>query len=260
MLEAVAELARRNLVIFADEIYDKLVLDDDAQISLASVAPDVPIVTFGGLEKLPGAGVAHRLGTKRHAVAEAVRIGARYACVCARTIEQWRHKAARKGCRITCKKVNQAPLASRSHDWWVQFDQASVAFAQGRLLRLPASRHSRGRRCVVMSCSSRSTCWSCTARASGRRQAPSTSASCSCPTSRPDHSLCRHRRLHEGAVQIVSSLNLLLTDFAKRRQPPFLQIGHVHVFCLSASPGPLLGFPAASLSSRPPHNSRSNSL
>ncbi len=52
MLEAVAELARRNnLVIFADEIYDKLVLDDDAQISLASVAPDVPIVTFGGLSK-----------------------------------------------------------------------------------------------------------------------------------------------------------------------------------------------------------------
>jgi alanine-synthesizing transaminase len=52
MLEAVAELARRNnLVIFADEIYDKLVLDDDAQICLASVAPDVPIVTFGGLSK-----------------------------------------------------------------------------------------------------------------------------------------------------------------------------------------------------------------
>jgi alanine-synthesizing transaminase len=52
MLEAVAELARRNnLVIFADEIYDKLILDDDAHISLATVAPDVPIVTFGGLSK-----------------------------------------------------------------------------------------------------------------------------------------------------------------------------------------------------------------
>jgi len=52
MLEAIAELARRNnLVIFADEIYDKLILDDDAHISLASVAPDVPIVTFGGLSK-----------------------------------------------------------------------------------------------------------------------------------------------------------------------------------------------------------------
>lgn len=52
MLEAIAELARRNnLVIFADEIYDKLVLDDDTQISMAAVAPDVPIVTFGGLSK-----------------------------------------------------------------------------------------------------------------------------------------------------------------------------------------------------------------
>lgn len=52
MLEAIAELARRNnLVIFADEIYDKLILDDDPHISLASVAPDVPTVTFGGLSK-----------------------------------------------------------------------------------------------------------------------------------------------------------------------------------------------------------------
>jgi len=52
MLEAIAELARRNnLVIFADEIYDKLILDDDEHISMASVAPDVPVVTFGGLSK-----------------------------------------------------------------------------------------------------------------------------------------------------------------------------------------------------------------
>jgi alanine-synthesizing transaminase len=52
MLEAIAELARRNnLVIFADEIYDKLILDDDPHISLAAIAPDVPIVTFGGLSK-----------------------------------------------------------------------------------------------------------------------------------------------------------------------------------------------------------------
>jgi alanine-synthesizing transaminase len=52
MLERIAELARRhNLVIFADEIYDKLILDDDQHISLAAVAPDVPVVTFGGLSK-----------------------------------------------------------------------------------------------------------------------------------------------------------------------------------------------------------------
>jgi len=52
MLEEIAELARRhNLVVFADEIYDKLMLDDDPHISFASVAPDVPTVTFGGLSK-----------------------------------------------------------------------------------------------------------------------------------------------------------------------------------------------------------------
>ncbi|MBS1853367.1 MAG: aminotransferase class I/II-fold pyridoxal phosphate-dependent enzyme [Acidobacteria bacterium] len=52
MLEQLADIAREhNLVIFADEIYDKLILDDHQHIPLASVAPDVPIVTFGGLSK-----------------------------------------------------------------------------------------------------------------------------------------------------------------------------------------------------------------
>jgi alanine-synthesizing transaminase len=52
MLESLAELARRhNLVIFADEIYDKLILDNDQHISMAAVAPDVPVVTLGGLSK-----------------------------------------------------------------------------------------------------------------------------------------------------------------------------------------------------------------
>ncbi|MFZ0800973.1 MAG: aminotransferase class I/II-fold pyridoxal phosphate-dependent enzyme [Terriglobales bacterium] len=52
MLEEIAELARRhNLVVFADEIYDKLILDDTQHIAFAAVAPDVPCVTFGGLSK-----------------------------------------------------------------------------------------------------------------------------------------------------------------------------------------------------------------
>jgi len=52
MLEEIADLARRhNLVIFADEIYDKLIVDDDPHIAMAEVAPDVPVVTFGGLSK-----------------------------------------------------------------------------------------------------------------------------------------------------------------------------------------------------------------
>src|ERR1700687_2692558 len=49
MLERIAEIARRhNLVVFSDEIYDKLILDYDSQgnetphIAFAAVAPDVP--------------------------------------------------------------------------------------------------------------------------------------------------------------------------------------------------------------------------
>lgn len=52
MLEDIAELARQhNLLIIADEIYDKLILDGGEQISIASVAPDVPVLTIGGLSK-----------------------------------------------------------------------------------------------------------------------------------------------------------------------------------------------------------------
>jgi alanine-synthesizing transaminase len=58
MLEQIAELARRhNLVVFSDEIYDKLILDRDSQgndtphIAFAAVAPDVPCITFGGMSK-----------------------------------------------------------------------------------------------------------------------------------------------------------------------------------------------------------------
>ena len=52
MLERIAELARRhNLIVFADEIYDKLILEDTAHIAFAAVAPDVPCVTFGGMSK-----------------------------------------------------------------------------------------------------------------------------------------------------------------------------------------------------------------
>ena len=52
-LEKVLELARKhNLVILADEIYDKLIYAPDAEhISIATLAQDVPIITFNGLSK-----------------------------------------------------------------------------------------------------------------------------------------------------------------------------------------------------------------
>src|ERR1700733_961545 len=57
MLEQVAEVARRhNLVVFSDEIYDKLILPDSngdvtPHIAFAAVAPEVPCITFGGMSK-----------------------------------------------------------------------------------------------------------------------------------------------------------------------------------------------------------------
>jgi alanine-synthesizing transaminase len=52
ILEQIAELARRhNLLVFSDEIYDKLILDGTQHIAFAAVAPDVACVTFGGMSK-----------------------------------------------------------------------------------------------------------------------------------------------------------------------------------------------------------------
>lgn len=52
ILEKIAELARRHqLIIFSDEIYDRLVMDGEEHISIASLAPDVFCVTFSGLSK-----------------------------------------------------------------------------------------------------------------------------------------------------------------------------------------------------------------
>ena len=51
-LLAICEVARQNgLVILADEIYDRLVMDGLTHYSLAALAPDVPCVTFNGLSK-----------------------------------------------------------------------------------------------------------------------------------------------------------------------------------------------------------------
>jgi len=51
-LRRIIELAvEHNLVIFADEIYDKLLMDGKKHTALASLDHEAPIVTFGGLSK-----------------------------------------------------------------------------------------------------------------------------------------------------------------------------------------------------------------
>ncbi|WP_321346370.1 pyridoxal phosphate-dependent aminotransferase [Halopseudomonas oceani] len=52
VLEQLAQVAREhNLILFADEIYDKILYDGAVHESLASVAPDVLCLTFNGLSK-----------------------------------------------------------------------------------------------------------------------------------------------------------------------------------------------------------------
>lgn len=52
VLEQIVELARENdLILFADEIYDRLVMDGEEHIALASLAPDLLTVSFNGLSK-----------------------------------------------------------------------------------------------------------------------------------------------------------------------------------------------------------------
>lgn len=52
ILEQIVQLARENeLILFADEIYDRLVMDGVEQVALASLAPDLLTVSFNGLSK-----------------------------------------------------------------------------------------------------------------------------------------------------------------------------------------------------------------
>ncbi len=52
ILEQIVQIARENgLILFADEIYDRLVLDGEKHIALASLAPDLLTVSFNGLSK-----------------------------------------------------------------------------------------------------------------------------------------------------------------------------------------------------------------
>lgn len=52
VLEQIVQIAREHeLIIFSDEIYDRLVMDGYEHTSIASLAPDVFCVTFSGLSK-----------------------------------------------------------------------------------------------------------------------------------------------------------------------------------------------------------------
>lgn len=52
VLERIVDVARRHeLILFADEIYDRLVMDGKEHVALASLAPDLLTLCFNGLSK-----------------------------------------------------------------------------------------------------------------------------------------------------------------------------------------------------------------
>lgn len=52
VLERIVELARRHdLIVFADEIYEKIVYDDNQFVAVSTLAEDIPCITFNGLSK-----------------------------------------------------------------------------------------------------------------------------------------------------------------------------------------------------------------
>ena len=52
ILLKIADIAReKHLLVFSDEIYDRLVMDGFKHTSIAALAPDIPIVTLNGLSK-----------------------------------------------------------------------------------------------------------------------------------------------------------------------------------------------------------------
>ena len=146
MLEQVAELARRhNLIVFSDEIYDKLILDGTPHIAFAAVAPDVPCVTFGGMSKnylVPGwrigwgivSGEAKTVKSYTDGVQRLLR-----ARLCANHPEQYAIKAALEGPQDHLVEV-QRKLRSRrdlTQKWCESTPRVSCVLPRGAFYAYP---------------------------------------------------------------------------------------------------------------------------
>jgi alanine-synthesizing transaminase len=152
MLEQIAELARRqNLIVFSDEIYDKLILDFDAQgketphIAFASVAPDVPCVTFGGMSKnylVPGWrigwGIISGDAVAVKSYAEGVHRLLR-ARLCANHPEQYAIKAALEGPQDHLFEVRQKLRSRRdlTQKWCESTPRVSCVAPRGAFYAFP---------------------------------------------------------------------------------------------------------------------------
>jgi len=146
MLERVAEIARRNdLVVFADEIYDKLILEDTPHIAFASVAPDVPCITFGGMSKnylVPGWRIGWGIVSGDAAAVKAYTEGIHRllrARLCANHPEQYAIKAALEGpqdhlVEVRCKLRARRDLTQK---WCEAIPRVSCVAPRGAFYAFP---------------------------------------------------------------------------------------------------------------------------
>ena len=145
-LQQIIDLARRhNLVIFADEIYDKLLLDAKPHIPLASLASDVTIITFGGLSKsyvAPGWRIGWGIVSGDTACSkpyvEAINKLLR-SRLCASQPMQWAIKPALEGPQDHLKEVN-AKLRTRrdiTMDWVKSDPRVSCVKPEGAFYAFP---------------------------------------------------------------------------------------------------------------------------
>jgi alanine-synthesizing transaminase len=146
MLEQVADLARRhNLIVFSDEIYDKLILDGTPHIAFAAVAPDVPCVTFGGMSKnylVPGWRIGWGIVSGEAAAVKSYSEGVQRllrARLCANHPEQYAIKAALEGPQDHLVEV-QRKLRSRrdlTQKWCESTPRISCVLPRGAFYAFP---------------------------------------------------------------------------------------------------------------------------
>ena len=146
MLEQIADLARRhNLIVFSDEIYDKLILEDTPHLAFAEVAPDVPCVTFGGMSKnylVPGWRIGWGIVSGEASAVKAYTEGVHRllrARLCANHPEQYAIKPALEGPQDHLVEV-QRKLRSRrdlTQKWCESTPRVSCVAPRGAFYAFP---------------------------------------------------------------------------------------------------------------------------
>jgi alanine-synthesizing transaminase len=147
MLEQIADLARQhNLVIFADEIYDKLIIDDDPHVATAAVAADVPVITFGGLSKnylAPGWRIGWGIASGEASVIKPYLEGINKllrARLCANHPEQYAIKAALEGPQDHLPEVKRKLRSRRdlTMKWCADTPRVSCVAPRGAFYAYPS--------------------------------------------------------------------------------------------------------------------------